>query len=311
MDDNIEDHKMEFMAWFIKLPHGGIHRGGFFMSGFEAAKSIQPQKSTKYYKLINKKKSGYSWAVLLMFSLVALLCINNYILLDSYRDLKGKLFTAYDEINKEKQTAQKLTGIDSELEKQVAVLTEENRKMKENYNKASRGSDDLSRQIEAIKKQNSELSRQIKTLTNDNIALQNSLKMAASVGIKPQSYLQSAKILPRSSISRGKYVGRFLGTAYTPSKEECGNNKGITKSGQPIMPGVTVAIDNRYWPFGTVFYIRGIGYVVAMDTGSAIKGKYRFDFSVFDKKFAKMLGTRKWDVYLVKKGTGKVNSINL
>ena len=36
-----------------------------------------------------------------------------------------------------------------------------------------------------------------------------------------------------------------------------------------------------------------------MDTGSAVKGKYRFDYAVFDKSFALKLGRRKWKVYKV------------
>ena len=52
---------------------------------------------------------------------------------------------------------------------------------------------------------------------------------------------------------------------------------------------------------GTEFYIEGLGYVIAMDTGSAIKGKYRFDYAVFDKQYAKQIGRRKYNVYLVKK----------
>jgi 3D (Asp-Asp-Asp) domain-containing protein len=87
--------------------------------------------------------------------------------------------------------------------------------------------------------------------------------------------------------------------------------KGITKSGEPIIPGISVAIDERYWPFGTVFYIKGLGYTVAMDTGSAVKGKYRFDFSVLDRDFAMQLGSRKWDVYLVKMGNGNVKDVKL
>jgi 3D (Asp-Asp-Asp) domain-containing protein len=51
---------------------------------------------------------------------------------------------------------------------------------------------------------------------------------------------------------------------------------------------------------GTKFYIEGLGYVVAMDTGGAIKGKYRFDYAVFDRQYAKQLGRRKYKVYLVK-----------
>lgn len=48
-----------------------------------------------------------------------------------------------------------------------------------------------------------------------------------------------------------------------------------------------------------------------MDTGSAIKGKKRFDFAVFDKDFANKLGTSYWDVYLVKLGNGKVEDVPL
>ena len=60
-----------------------------------------------------------------------------------------------------------------------------------------------------------------------------------------------------------------------------------------------------------MFYIRGLGYAVAMDTGSAIKGRNRFDFAVFDKNFANSLGARYWDVYLVKLGKGNVDKIQL
>lgn len=36
-----------------------------------------------------------------------------------------------------------------------------------------------------------------------------------------------------------------------------------------------------------------------MDTGGSVKGKYRFDYAVFDKSFALKLGRQKWKVYLV------------
>ena len=48
-----------------------------------------------------------------------------------------------------------------------------------------------------------------------------------------------------------------------------------------------------------------------MDTGSAIKGKYRFDFSVLDKEFAQQLGSRKWEVYLVRLGKGNITDLKL
>lgn len=168
---------------------------------------------------------------------------------------------------------------------------------------------ELEEQVEGFKKKLEEMDHKNRELTEDNIELQNSLKMAASAGTKPQNYQRFEGLSSRGSLERGKYIGKFLGTAYTPSKDECGNNQGITCSGKPIIPGISVAIDNEYWPFGTVFYIKGLGYAVAMDTGSAIKGKNRFDFAVFNKEFAKELGSRYWDVYLVKMGNGKVEDI--
>lgn len=168
----------------------------------------------------------------------------------------------------------------------------------------------MSKELDEIRQQLAKISKENRELEEDNIALQNTLKMAASAGIKPQNYTRFNGINSRGGLQRGTYLGKFLGTAYTPSKEECGNDKGITNSGKPIIAGVTVAVDKKYWPFGTVFYIKGLGYAVAMDTGSAIKGRERFDFSVFDAKFAGELGSRYWDVYLVKLGKGYIEELN-
>lgn len=137
-------------------------------------------------------------------------------------------------------------------------------------------------------------------LVEENIKLQESLKIAASVGVKPQNYDEAEKIESAVDYSKLEYIGEFEGTAYTPSVEECSNNLGYTASGKPIIAGVSIAVDNDYWKLGTKFYIEGLGYVVAMDTGNAVKGKYRFDYAVFDRDYALKLGRRKWDVYLVK-----------
>ncbi len=281
------------------------------MTGLEAAESVQPQDNTKCVKVEGKKTNSFIWAVVVMFIVASFLCANNYILLKSYKEMKADLVSAYESIKEERLKRQEITSTDTALLEKLQNLSEENRKLEEDYGKASRGSSDLSDQLDILKKKNNELSKQNKNLVDDNVALQNSLKMAASVGVKPQNFSVFDGLNARNTINRGKYVGKFLGTAYTPSKEECGNDRGITKSGKAIIPGVSIAIDSRYWPFGTVFYIKGIGYTVAMDTGSAIKGKYRFDLSVFDKSFAKLLGSRKWEVYLVKRGNGDVNKIKL
>lgn len=288
------------------------------MSGFEAADNVQPRRQARYYRYSKRRKSGYSWAVFILFTIVIFLCVNNYLFLNSYYDLKNQLSEAnsvLESVNSAKanldDNKSRLEEINSAILIENQQLKKENILLKDDYEKASRGRADISIRMEELEQQLRNLQEKNQELVDDNIALQNSLKMAASVGLKPQSYTVFEGLEPRKSLEKGSYVGKFLGTAYTPSVEECGNNKGITNSGKPIVPGVTLAVDKKYWPFGTVFYIKGLGYAVAMDTGSGVKGKYRFDFSVLDKKFARQLGSRKWDVYLVKMGKGKISDLKL
>lgn len=144
-----------------------------------------------------------------------------------------------------------------------------------------------------------QLAKNNQSIIEENMRLQDTLKMAAAVGITPVNYDEAEKTNTVVDYSKLEYIGEFEGTAYTPSPEECSNNLGLTASGKPIVAGVSIAVDTRYWKLGTEFYIEGLGYVVAMDTGSAVKGKYRFDYAVFDKDFAWELGRRNWKVYKV------------
>lgn len=143
------------------------------------------------------------------------------------------------------------------------------------------------------------LAKNNQSIIEENMRLQDTLKKAASVGIKPQNYGDADTADSAVDYSKLEYVGEFEGTAYTPSPDECSNNLGYTASGKPIVAGVSIAVDTKYWKLGTKFYIEGLGYVVAMDTGSAVKGKYRFDYAVFDKSFAYKLGRQNWKVYKV------------
>ncbi len=188
------------------------------------------------------------------------------------------------------------------------AFKQQNEKLKTTNKELNSQNDAIKKQVEALKNQINQLNSKISDISNENVELLKSLKKAASVGITPQSYRIYQGNALEALNTKGKYVGKFLGTAYTPSADECGNNKGITSSGNPIVPGVTIAVDTNHWPYGTIFYIKGLGYTVAMDTGSAIKGKKRFDFAVLDKNFAKKLGQEYYDVYLVKMGNGKINN---
>ncbi|MDP4094598.1 MAG: 3D domain-containing protein [Bacillota bacterium] len=267
------------------------------------AESDDNTHSDKGRRIRSKRMSGtgYFFVILVLFILVGALCVNSYKLYKAYNETRDGFNEAVERV---KLSADNQQG----LSQQSAGLKQENNDLKVKYDQIINQNNEIIRQLNDLKSQNDELARKNKDLTEDNIQLQNSIKAAASVGIKPMNFTKFNGIASRGELDRGEYAGKFLGTAYTPSSEECGNNQGITNSGEPIIPGISIAIDNKYWPFGTIFYIRGLGYAVAMDTGSAIKGKKRFDFAVFDKKFAEALGSRYWDVYLVKMGNGKVNN---
>jgi 3D (Asp-Asp-Asp) domain-containing protein len=127
----------------------------------------------------------------------------------------------------------------------------------------------------------------VKVYEEENARLQNTIKEWAALGVKPQNY-QLPVLVHRGDFDREKMepVGEWVGTMYCPDKQECSNNLGYTSSSKPVIPGTTIACDNRYWKYGERFYIEGIGLVENWDTGSAIKGRNRFDLCVFDKKLS-------------------------
>lgn len=269
----------------------------------EAESNLGP-RNTKHKKYLSVKRAvrNYNMAICILFTIVALLCMNYISIYKSYMDIRHGFNAAVERMKS-------VTAIKKDSGDEVNILKKNNEFLKNEYKRIMAQNDEILKQIQQLRAANDELAKKNRELVEDNIELQNSVKTAASVGIKPQNYVKFNGISSRSEFERGTYLGKFLGTAYTPSKDECGNNNGITNSGKPIIPGISIAVDNKYWPFGTIFYIKGLGYSVAMDTGSAIKGKNRFDFAVFDKKFAEALGSKSWDVFLIKKGNGMIGEV--
>lgn len=274
------------------------------MKADEALDFPEPQiRKGKNAKRTKQKSNIYFLLIYILFTILVVLCLYTIALYNSNKGNSSQYKGSFNEIQSIR-TENKSVKINNDH------LTVENNTLMDQYKALREENAKIQKLLSDLQKQNEEIKKKNKELANDNIELQNSLKMAASVGIKPQNFTNFNEMSSRGEIERGKYIGKFLGTAYTPSAVECGNSRGITNSGKPVMAGVSLAVDGKYWPFGTVFYIKGLGYAIAMDSGSAIKGKHRFDFAVFDKKFARKLGSKYWEVYLVKKGNGKIESMD-
>lgn len=105
------------------------------------------------------------------------------------------------------------------------------------------------------------------------------------------------------SVSRGQ--SRYLvmeATAYTAGPESTGKSPGhseygITQSGLPADAG-TIAVDPDIIPIGSIVWVEGYGYALALDTGSAIEG-YKIDVFFWDLETALKWGRKKVRVKII------------
>jgi 3D (Asp-Asp-Asp) domain-containing protein len=58
-------------------------------------------------------------------------------------------------------------------------------------------------------------------------------------------------------------------------------------------------VDPHYHRLGNWFYVEGVGYAKAYDTGSAIKGPQRADITLMSRSLARHWGVRRLRVYSV------------
>ena len=105
------------------------------------------------------------------------------------------------------------------------------------------------------------------------------------------------ELRPVNTASRGReYQELFVeATAYTAGLESTGKNPGdpaygITKSGFTVDAGV-IAVDPKVIPLGSICWVEGYGYAVALDIGGAIQGE-RVDVFFWDLDEALRWGRR-------------------
>jgi 3D (Asp-Asp-Asp) domain-containing protein/cell division protein FtsB len=230
------------------------------------------------------------------------------------------VFTAIHNHNLKETLSVYNTQIDKLLE-QVIDLNDELAK-----------SQSLKEQNYKLLKENEALTESVDQLTKDVNALNKTVSKTSQtgnsrpekVGIAPQFTLSSRGSFDRSrnqdvlkNISKGsyqnqsqevffdiddrnswKYLGNWRMSQYTATVGECDANPSITASGKLVTPSFTVAVDPKYWKYGTIFYFQGLGFGVAADCGGGVKGKNRADYLVASKDFARSLDKNR-DVYLV------------
>lgn len=135
--------------------------------------------------------------------------------------------------------------------------------------------------------------------------------------------VESEPISLEEAIDWSQYPSmRVIATGYTAGYESTGKTPshpsyGITYSGVPVKRDLysTIAADPNVFPIGTILFIPGYGYGVVADTGSAIKGnKIDLYYETVEDVYKKW-GKKEVDVYLIKRGNGKLteeelNSLN-
>jgi 3D (Asp-Asp-Asp) domain-containing protein len=106
---------------------------------------------------------------------------------------------------------------------------------------------------------------------------------------------------------------RVVATGYYAGYESTGKHPshpsyGITYSGVKVRRGEysTIAADLRVFPLGTILYIPGYGYGVVADKGGAIRGNKIDLFFKTKQDVYKQWGKKSLDVYVVRRGDGKV-----
>lgn len=86
-----------------------------------------------------------------------------------------------------------------------------------------------------------------------------------------------------------------IATAYWYLDPVDASGTGLAYDGNPAVPNYTIAVDPKVIPFGSRVYVPGIGWCLAHDTGSAIKGN-KIDIAMDSRESAYEWGRK--EVYI-------------
>ncbi|WP_456277824.1 3D domain-containing protein [Bacillus sp. AK128] len=133
------------------------------------------------------------------------------------------------------------------------------------------------------------------------------------------SHAESNSLTLEDAIDWTQYPSTVVtATGYTAGVESTGKSPdhpqyGITYSGVKVKRDLysTVAADLRVFPIGTILFIPGYGYGVVADKGGAIKGNKVDLYYETVQEVYEHWGKKNVEVYVVKKGNGKLTEADL
>ncbi|GGK05235.1 hypothetical protein GCM10007063_29550 [Lentibacillus kapialis] len=137
---------------------------------------------------------------------------------------------------------------------------------------------------------------------------------------KPERYISSEHIEGPKTLEEYVNTEQYpsatvMATGYTAGVESTGKTPdhpeyGVTYSGVQVQRDLysTIAADLDVFPIGTILYIPGYGYGVVADKGSAINGnKIDLYYETVEDVYSEW-GKKEVDVYIIKKGDGKLTA---
>lgn len=147
-------------------------------------------------------------------------------------------------------------------------------------------------------------------------------KYLPSVSVKTDISAQSAIAKPPSlldALDLSQYTkANVIATGYTAGVESTGKNPGdpsygITYSGVKVKRDLysTIAADLNVFPIGTILFIPDYGFGVVADKGGAIKGNRLDLYYNTVKDVYEKWGKKSLDVFVIKKGNGKLTEAEL
>lgn len=128
-------------------------------------------------------------------------------------------------------------------------------------------------------------------------AAEEAARKAAEEAAEAKRQAEEAARKKAEEASKGRCIGDFKLTFYTPDPSENGGY-GVTATGKSLSANVwkAIAVDPSVIPLGSTVYIEGLGTFTAEDTGGAIKGN-RIDVLV-NYGEADSMGVRYAKVYV-------------